>query len=464
MLADSLSIFELWDLSRPALPPRSRLYHLEPVGIGTPDVESLSGYVARLAEAHGVSARKLIVDEILPLMGRSYLLGPVNRGLSAFWQRETGALNGTRTMARDFVLALERLTLRHDLRFLTLLSWAEVLPSKDLLRPERAWCPACYEEWHQAGQVIYEPLLWSLRAIGACARHRRRLEWRCPYPDCQRALSSLAQRARPGHCSRCERWLGTEREPVGDEALTEDELRWQSWMTQAVGELLAAAPGLPVPPRREMVAQALDRHVRQLTGGNVTALADRIGLRLVALANWRRGRTIPCLGLLLRLCHPLGTPPLDFLLGEVTPAIVGEGSPALPPELPRRQRAKRRRFDWAQLRHTLEDVLASDESPPPPMREVARRIGVDHSVLLLHLREPCRAISARYIAFQQARGTMKRQRLCAEIRQAVFEVHRQGLYPSANRVALLISQPAFMRDHEAQAAWRQALVELGWRT
>jgi len=58
---------------------------------------------------------------------------------------------------------------------------------------------------------------------------------------------------------------------------------------------------------------------------------------------------------------------------------------------------------------------------------------------------------------------MRVQRLCAEIRRAVFEVHRQGLYPSSNRVARLISKPAFILDHAAQVVWRQALAELGWQ-
>ena len=41
-------------------PPRSRLYSLEPIGVGTAMVESLTGYVARLAEAHSVSAGDLV--------------------------------------------------------------------------------------------------------------------------------------------------------------------------------------------------------------------------------------------------------------------------------------------------------------------------------------------------------------------------------------------------------------------
>src|SRR5437016_2319425 len=49
-----LPLLDSWDCEPPALPPRSRLYALEPIGIGTPHVESLTGYVSRIADAHAV--------------------------------------------------------------------------------------------------------------------------------------------------------------------------------------------------------------------------------------------------------------------------------------------------------------------------------------------------------------------------------------------------------------------------
>jgi transcriptional regulator with XRE-family HTH domain len=457
------AVCELWELAPPAIPPRSRLYHLEPQGVGTPGVESLTGYLARLADAHGVPLRRLVVAEILPLLGRPHLLGPENRGLSAFWQRETRALNGTRTLARDLVRAVEQLTLRRDLRCLTWLPWAEVLPPRDLLRPDQAWCPACYDEWRQAGPVIYEPLLWSLGVVSACPRHQRRLATRCPSPDCRRRRSPLAQHARPGHCPWCGRWLGNEQEPAASAELSEAEWRWQSWVTEAVGELLAAAPGLSAPPERAAVARATNRQLRHLTGGNATALATRLGLEMQTLAGWRQGKSIPCLALLLRLCYRLGTRPLSFLVDDAPPTALTGGGQRVPPASPLRPSADRRPFAAATMRGLLEAVLASDERPPPPMREIARRVGVSHSFLLQHLPELCRAISARYLAYRREQGARKRQRLCAEIRQAVAEVHGAGRYPSANRIAPLLSQPGFIRDHQARVAWQEALQELGWR-
>ena len=49
----------------------SRLYSLPPQGIGTAFVESLIGYIARLAEAHSVHTGTLVVRELLPRTRRT---------------------------------------------------------------------------------------------------------------------------------------------------------------------------------------------------------------------------------------------------------------------------------------------------------------------------------------------------------------------------------------------------------
>ena len=48
--------YESWDLdSEMVLPQQTYLYHVQPSGIGSVFVESLTGYIARLAEAHDIS-------------------------------------------------------------------------------------------------------------------------------------------------------------------------------------------------------------------------------------------------------------------------------------------------------------------------------------------------------------------------------------------------------------------------
>src|SRR5256886_15384835 len=63
------SRFDAWAPAREAPPPRSRLYRLEPIGIGTPEVESLSSYLNRLAQPHCVMVTTLITHELLPRLG-----------------------------------------------------------------------------------------------------------------------------------------------------------------------------------------------------------------------------------------------------------------------------------------------------------------------------------------------------------------------------------------------------------
>ena len=166
---------EAWDLTLPTCLTHSRLYALEPLGMGTSNVESLTSYVTRLAEAHGVSLRTLVIQELLPLLKRDYLSNPFGNTLSSFWKEAARALNGTGTLAQEWAQTLERLTLRTNLRFLTLLPWATVLTQQRLLRCTRAWCPDCFMEWQATGIPIYEPLLWNVNAVSVCPRHRRAL-------------------------------------------------------------------------------------------------------------------------------------------------------------------------------------------------------------------------------------------------------------------------------------------------
>src|SRR5579862_539209 len=55
-----------WDLSPIPAPRCTRLFDLYPVGIGTPDVESLASYFAELATDHSVSVNDLITLELIP--------------------------------------------------------------------------------------------------------------------------------------------------------------------------------------------------------------------------------------------------------------------------------------------------------------------------------------------------------------------------------------------------------------
>lgn len=95
----------------PPLPPRSRLFHLEPVGVGTPYEESLSGYATRLSEKHSITLYYQFSIEVAPLINKS---GTISRRVS--FASFAKAANGLGVIAADLVEVFEKLTLRQDLR------------------------------------------------------------------------------------------------------------------------------------------------------------------------------------------------------------------------------------------------------------------------------------------------------------------------------------------------------------
>src|SRR3989441_643143 len=121
-------LYERWQLTLPSIPAPSALYALVPLGVGTPLVESMTSYIARLAEAHCVFPGVLMRKVIAPFAENS--LGD-KRGAAALHIRDgksTGAFNSTQQTASNAVRVLESLTRRGGLRVLTMLTWAKVFP------------------------------------------------------------------------------------------------------------------------------------------------------------------------------------------------------------------------------------------------------------------------------------------------------------------------------------------------
>lgn len=165
-------------------PGASRLYSLKPQGIETPFVESLTGYIARLAEAHSVTTGNLVVREVLPKVRRTR--GVFAGQLPAIQRKAwiflgTHILNGLCECPREWVKAVEDLTGHSDLQMLTALPWTGLLSHVGLLRTCLAWCPYCLEDQRANGSVIHEPLLWTLRSVCVCPFHSRPLVERCPH-------------------------------------------------------------------------------------------------------------------------------------------------------------------------------------------------------------------------------------------------------------------------------------------
>ena len=456
-----LDLCEIWDLTPTAYPPHSRLYALEPRGVGTPNIESLTSYMSRLAEAHSVSLRALMMQELLPLLKRDYLSDPLNHYLEPFWIEAARALNGTGILARDWAQVLERLTLRSDLHFLTLLPWAAVLTQQRLLRITRAWCPDCFMEWQTMGQPIYEPLLWNMCAVSLCLRHQQALVERCPYPDCRATLPVLASHFRLGYCSKCSRWLGVVVDHSNPSSDTE-QWHWRMWMVEMIGELVRHNTDLTVTPQLENIPDLIAAAREQLADGRMQNLEKELQLSHRTLNAWRLGKQVPQIESLLRLCYCSGISLCGLFTSQRGMLNLAQLKIRSLPNIPNPTGKRRHRipFNAVLIQQGLESILAGEEQPPPSMRTVAKRLNYSPRELREHFPKLCRAISIRRKNYLKIRHEQRLQQLKEEVRRSVLEIHSQGLYPSTDRVGLILSRPAVMRDPLIYNFWRETLQEL----
>jgi hypothetical protein len=380
---------EYWRTTSPILPERSYLYPLNPIALGTPFVESFTSYIARLAATHQVTTGILLAQEVAPLINRckqSYRLS--NNFFSTFLS-QTGAWNGTGIMAAEPVSVLQKLTKQPTLRFLTLLTWAEVLTTRNLLRPYKAWCPLCYFEYEQNGIPIHEPLAWSISTVTTCLQHRLPLLYLCPH--CGETIYHLSWNTNLGFCCRCHNWLGNSCHLDNSQLITDSDWQWQLFVGQQIGDILANAPYLMQTPQKQNLAHAIDLCITFYSGGKAKIFADLMFLSPTVPSDWRSGRALPVLNLLLRVCYRLSMTLRDLLTGnvDITRKEVLKELPLC------QQRYKTNRpFDLIKIKQLLETALS--QFPPQSLRQVASTIEYDRTELYRHLPDLCHQINLRY--------------------------------------------------------------------
>jgi hypothetical protein len=116
------------------LPARSRLYKLDPIGVGTTWVESLTSYLCRIADAHSVSIDTLLSKTVLPLINELGQKSGSGFTVHRFYPAWGSALNGTGREPERLLPVLEQLTHTKRLRATTWLAWAQVLSQGNILR------------------------------------------------------------------------------------------------------------------------------------------------------------------------------------------------------------------------------------------------------------------------------------------------------------------------------------------
>ena len=455
MLNDNnLQIYGSCDLTKPTIPLRSHLYHLEPIGIATPYVESLTSFLMRLSEAHSIEVNTLVAKKISDYFDKKYLQTHRNKGLSTLFNKGA-ALNSNGILASQLYQSLEQLTLRNDLSRLTLLAFNNLFSSRKLLRKSKAWCPHCYEQWQKAGKTIYEPLLWCFETVTVCPKHLQPLANKCP--NCNLSIPWLTGKSQVGLCPKCDRWLGSFSHSQHN--TSESDLAESIWISQNLGELFSFMPSSSSLIQSENIQKALNLIVNATCKGNIAAFAKIFDLPKNTVWTWCKGKSVPDLRCILTVSYSLNISLLDFVTLRQQAFQSLRIDPRRLPNNLRSKRSSPRTFDYTAIEKYLQKVLNSSEHPLK-MGEVARQLDINQRTIYSYFPNLCKAISAKHRSYQKQQTAERIQKCCQEVQQAVSNLHLSGEYPSEARVSQLITQPGYFRYKEVRKYLNRALSDL----
>jgi len=435
------------------IPPRSRLYGLEPIKAKTVWVESLTSYINRLGWRHGVSPRALVEQEIVPYL-RSDMLRRASGNRSTFGRENAMRVNGVGSVPVEWATLLGQLTGRSDLHLLTLRQWiSDELPSHMLLKKRPAWCPRCYTEWREQRLPIYQPLLWMLQFVNMCTKHQSCLETCCPH--CQENQSAVALKTSPGHCTQCNTWLGTTSDQKSIQEINDETVAWQEWIVYALEELYIAhveKDGLHWKDFFTHLAECMKKRE------SYRALSHLTGINHSSFVRWMNGVSMPSFEMLLSLCYVCHVTPYQVMIGQLTPIlqVIQSGISSRPS----RVRRSFHQVDHARCLELIQAILDGREELLG-VRQLAQRLGHEPPAIKYHFPQECALITERAREYRRQRKEKRVAACCEEVREVVITLHKQGIFPSFRTILTKLSNPLIMRMPETREAWHSARREVG---
>ena len=445
----------IWNHLLPDLPERSRLYSLEPIGLGTGEIESVTSYISRLAIAHTVSTWTLLSREIGPKLFDS---NPILRSRLGELVATTGSsLNGENDTSRKAVCILASLTCRTDLRHLTMAFCRGYVSSRFLVGVKQIWCPQCLAEWKAQSLPIYWPLLWQIMAVKVCPKHGIPFEKCCPVCKC--SFFPVSAHTRPGYCPRCYQWLGLhdgggsgtgaidsiEREHA---VCLSDFLR-DGQRAMGMGRMEKSV----FPENVELLLQSFFQ-------GNIAALARFMKVHRSTIIGWKNRTQAPTLLLLADLSQKVRVSPEALLCRHLQSADFEVRWEAAD-RPPRKCFVAPPKVDLEKMRRELEEAASDNGISPASLSQIAARLGCRQTTLQRRFSELVEKVKDRYQKAHALKRQVRAKIFRSAVRSAVIDLHKAGYYPSQHRVKLEVPEFIDMRDPVAYDEWKCALAELG---
>lgn len=411
---------------------RSCLYSIEPIGIGSIEVESLTSYISRLADNHCVTVGDIMKHLIAPEMGKKYINNIVVRGGDGFY-KSSSAINGHGILAGDFVKEISFLTSREDICKTTFTNCKELVPFRGLLKNVRYWCPSCFQADLESGQLVYERLSWTLQTYHKCIIHDRILDSSCPF--CKSCMFTLERKSVPGYCTKCFYWLGNYRENLSidmDYSKSNDSMR--IFFSQLINQSFES----------DCFSRSVSFYIDNNFDGSLTKAAKCFGYSKSTLWGWREGGNLASLIALIGITSILQLDLTSFINMEKSKTILTNNytnniSPSV-----------RTKKDHNKIKDFLNIVIT--EKMAYSLTEIAKLMQCDRKLLTQIYPNECRQIKVFYLNSIEEMKKNKSEIMQKKIDNAVYTLKKQGIYPTRRKIEGIIGN-AVLREKKYLSYW-----------
>ncbi len=372
--------------------PRSVLHALQPMGLGTGDVESLLSYFCRLSVSHSTSTLSLsrtVAQRFEHDVARNF-----------DWHERQ--LSGIRESALTWSSALSAMTSVPRLDRLTFLPWRHVISQNGLsMVSQGQYCPMCLAEDQADGRIPYFRLAWESKAVSVCHTHGVRLVRHCP--SCGKSnVRHAAAFVVPGWCTKCGEFLGCQ---TINNRHTEGIGEVEFWKAEQIAKLLEAQQRLDTAPTRQGLLNAIQFITSAMDGGRSARFARRVGLAKSTVHHWVQSEGTPTLEMSMQVASQSGMNLTELLCGDTHSWKAPSDGQQLTLKLllpPAKRRGSPREIDWADVELQLQRFL--QHPTPISVLEAARELDVEARQLYLHANQTTRQVGKRWEAYRKRRG------------------------------------------------------------
>lgn len=414
----------------------SPLFNIEPIGIGSSYVESLTSYIVRLANTHCVSVGTLMNNIIGPTLNKSYVVRSAVNGGNRFYDGAK-SLNGIDKNSRDLASTLETLTTRNDLGKLTFNRWKDVLTNRNLLKEHLEWCPDCLISFNEIYGCCYFPLIWSVKPVEYCKIHGNRLVSKCH--GCKNNIPILHRRSNNENCPYCGRDLKLARQD-------EENLigKYQLFVVENTEKLIGIVDNLVYKLNRDTLTNRFKLLVQSFETNYNKSLRKELEIPKSTYYYWINGRAIPTIENLYKFCYSLGITIDDFFFNDKVQFCKKDFRVGFNSE----STSERKKLDHKRISIQLNSFIFCEH--PLSMEEIARRIKVPKRTLYRNFPDLCKSLSNRYMEEIKNRSLARRELVESLIEKAVIELKEINLFPTQKRIEKHLSANSILREGYAK--------------